>query len=592
MTEVVAEEMLEDAIYEMNKWHPRTPLYLVFSKQEPGEEGEVSGSSSAVAEVYNDLFGLDKIGISDEARNFHLKLSHGNEARGYAFGEKVKSEKYGKGYQRTIKDTLTDYGLERIGTGEYRLEPNFPEQALEYLENSAQLDISDTLDLKPLVLWYYWDDVEDAETIGDLWNRFCERFGTDEPPFDEMFTCTNLGQEIQKQQKSDYSIKGLVLPQEYGSGELDPDFWNRFRNALINELEDLDWEGPIPELAAKVTSGLMSDQSIFLLGPPGTGKTTIVNDAILPALREAYSGDGEPVYSDFTMTPESTQSDLLGFQGLDGDWVMGPVGDSILYEADGQEDQEADDEDEDEEEDTVSVDAEAIPHLLFLDEANRVNIENVLSPLQGPFDRMRQGKEPGLVTLGQQDYIMPRRVLRVFAGNSPAQDTGLKEQSRAFKRRISVMPMPDYLENVITDRRRFPALVRRRLDALSQQDDVSISQPATELRSSWEENEEPMESLRLVLEEVRDIPDVPVTIGLLEAILLRTATHYNMERSDPLDAALTQTLIGMMGGDADQIEDVVEVAEEQRLTQFKEAIESEVLDLYEGQMVHDLNPIL
>jgi hypothetical protein len=65
-----------------------------------------------------------------------------------------------------------------------------------------------------------------------------------------------------------------------------------------------------------------------------------------------------------------------------------------------------------------------------------------------------------------------------------------------------------------------------------------------------------------------------------------------MERSDPLDAALTQTLIGMMGGDADQIEDVVEVAEEQRLTQFKEAIESEVLDLYEGQMVHDLNPIL
>lgn len=592
MTEVIAEDMLEDALLEMNKWHPRTPLYLVFSNQEPGEEGEVSGSSSAVAEVYNDLFGLEKIGISDEARNFHLKLSHGTDARGYAFGERVKSEKYGKGYQRTIKDTLTDYGIERIGSGQYQLEPGFPEQALEYLRNSSQLDFGDTLDLKPLVLWYYWDDVDDAETVGDLWNRFCEEFGVDKPPFDEMFTCTDLDQDLSKQQKGDYSIKSLVLPQEYGGGQLDPDFWNRFRNALINELEDLDWEGPIPQLAAKVTSGLMSDQSVFLLGPPGTGKTTMVNDAIVPALREAYSGDGEPVYNSFTMTPESTQSDLLGFQGLDGGWVMGPVGDSVLYEADGEEEDEDKDDDQEEEEDAVSVDAESVPHLLFLDEANRVNIENVLSPLQGPFDRMRQGKEPGLVTLGQEEYIMPRRVLRVFAGNSPAEDTGLKEQSRAFKRRISVMPMPDYLENMITHRGRFPALVRRRLDYLSRQDDVSISQPATELRSSWDENEEQIESLRLVLDEVRDLPDAPVTIGLLEAILLRTATHYNMERSNPLDAALTQTLIGMMGGDADQIEDVVEIAEERRLTEFKVAIESEVLDLYEGQMIHDLSPIL
>lgn len=591
MTEVVAEDMLENAILEMNKWHPRTPLYLVFSKQEPGEEGEVSGSTNAVAEVFNDLFGLDKIGISDEARNFHLKLSHGNKARGYAFGKRLKNKKYGGGYQRTIKDTLDDHGLEWLSSGQYKMEPDFSDRALEYLKNDTQLELDDRLDLKPLVLWCYWDDVEDAETIGDLWNRFCDRFGTDKPPFDEIFTCTDLNQKIRKEQKGDYSIKSLVLPQEYGGDELDPDFWNRFRNALISELNNLDWEGNVSNLAAKVTSGLMSDQSIFLLGPPGTGKTTMVNDAIVPALREAYGGDGEPIYKDFTMTPESTQSDLLGFQGLDGDWLMGPVGDSILYDTDSQNDRENEQENEEEEE-TVTVDAASVPHLLFLDEANRVNIENVLSPLQGPFDRMRQGKEPGLVTLGQEDYIIPRRVLRVFAGNSPAEDTGLKEQSRAFKRRISVMPMPDYLENVITHRGRFPALVRSRLDYLSQQDDVSISQPATELRSSWEKNEEQIESLRLVLDQVRDLPDVPVTIGLLEAILLRTATHYNMERSNPLDAALTQTLIGMMGGEADQIEDVVEIAEERRLTEFKEAIESEVLDLYEGQMIHDLSPIL
>jgi hypothetical protein len=187
---------------------------------------------------------------------------------------------------------------------------------------------------------------------------------------------------------------------------------------------------------------------------------------------------------------------------------------------------------------------------------------------------------------------MPRRVLRIFAGNSPAEDIGLKEQSRAFKRRVSVIPMPDYLPNIIGDGRRFPALIKRRLRSLSEEDDVAISQPTTELLGAWESNEEDIESLNEVLEAVQELPNVPVTIGLLESILLRTATHYQMDRSNPVDAALTQTLIGMMSGDADQIEDVAEVAGQRQLSEFHDAIQTEILEVYEGRMVHDLNPIL
>lgn len=71
MKYVISPEAIRSAIIEINKWHPNTPLLLVFSQQKPGSKGEVSGGAQAVRNVYDNLFNLEnKGGVSNHD---HLK---------------------------------------------------------------------------------------------------------------------------------------------------------------------------------------------------------------------------------------------------------------------------------------------------------------------------------------------------------------------------------------------------------------------------------------------------------------------------------------------------------------------------------------
>lgn len=499
MARVVAEEAIRTAIREMHEWHPKTPLLLVFSKQRPGEGGTVSASTGAVRNVYNPLFNLNKIGVEDPSNKFYLHCCQ-NGKKDHC--ERRLTDAYGKGHQRTISDTLAkdSYFLDKLESSQYRLESDFQSKVFDYL------GIDERLDLKPLVLFHYWNDLRDQDTtIKDLWNRFSETFETREPPFDQIFDCTDLDEEIPTQNTDEeaYSIRRICLPQEFGAEHIDSSFWKTFRSELGDCLEDVDWQGEKSELISFITGGLMRDQSIFLLGPSGTGKTTLVRKAIVPALRRAYGVDNELRFEDFTITPETTQASLFGFQGLDGSWVAGPLTEKLLLpveSADGEE----------------SVDLN-VPVLVFFDEANRVDIEGLLSPIQSALDRLQQREDAGEITLGSDAFTLPKRVWRVYAGNSPATDLGRVNQSRPFKRRTSVVIPPDYARSVLGDSEEFKSVALSLLEKKSDVDDPEVREPALDLLGLWRDNPDRLEEIRNILIEINKLPRVSVTVGVVEA---------------------------------------------------------------------------
>ncbi len=70
MRGMVNRDCLVNAVRVVNKWHPNTPLVLVFSRQAPGLNGTVSGNVESVRNVYDALFNLELIGVQDDARKY------------------------------------------------------------------------------------------------------------------------------------------------------------------------------------------------------------------------------------------------------------------------------------------------------------------------------------------------------------------------------------------------------------------------------------------------------------------------------------------------------------------------------------------
>ena len=590
MADIVERDTIIDSIKKMNSWHPNLPLILVLSRQNPGPEGVVFGNVKAVRETYDILFNLDQIGIQDDARKYYLHFCHDAGAKEYPFALKKPTVNYGKTHQRIIKDTFSNPEgfLTRVAEGEYVLKKEFSRLVLKYLKFESAID------LRPLLLFHYWNSVDGAILIGDLWKRFCESFHVNKSPFEEIFTCSGLDEEIPLQaENTPVNMRSICLPHEYGTGACDADFWNRFRSLLEDRLRSLKWQGRIDSLASGITSALMQDQSVFLLGSPGTGKTTIVTSAILPALRAAYGTENELRFSEFPLTPASTTADLFGFQGLDGRWVKGPfVRDVMLAYAEQESSNTEGGEDELESSQEISSQADASPHLVFFDEANRVDIEALLSPIQASLDRMQARKPGGVVTLGSDEYVLPKRVWRIFAGNSPATDLGRKEQSRPFKRRMSVVLPPDPMSEILVDSARFRKSCIELLMHATEVADTEFSEPALALLGDLKTNHNRLEDLRLLFEALYKLPQVAVTVGLLESVLLRAASHKALKQDSPLDASLVQSLVGLISGDANLVAGVVDAATQQGFTRLATTIQRDIMQVQSDNGNFEIDPLL
>lgn len=591
MSRVIAREVLSDAIKALNKWHPNTPLLLVFSRQCPGPKGNVSGNLESVRNTYDNLFSLERIGIQDDARKYYLHFCHGlSGAKDYPYSIKKPTDNYGKTHQRIINDTFAgnkaNSFLARISEGKYVLKDNSEALMLGYL--GAQ----EPIDLLPLVLVHYWNAIDEAITIGDLWNKFCSTFGITKEPFDKVFTCSSLSDPISYSPEDEsVDMRLLCLPDLYGTGAYDSDFWNRFRSILEDKLRGLKWQGRLGPLVSGITSALMNDQAVFLVGAPGTGKTTIATRAILPALRAAYGSENELCFSEFPLTPASTSADLFGFQGLDGSWINGPFVEVVMHPY--ALDTEAEEQDaENNIVDNATRISEDVPHLVFFDEANRVDIEALLSPIQPALDRMQARTPGGVVTLGRSQYTLPSRLWRVFSGNSPSIDIGRKEQSRPFKRRISVVIPPDPMADLLVSSSRFRSACIELLQRAADVPDVEVSEPALAFLGDLVTNSTRLEDLRMVLDSVRQLPQVAITVGLLESILLRAAAHKALRQDGPLDASLNQSLIGLITGDYSLVEQIVAMANERGFPQFSSSIQHDLISLDGANGGFGIEPLL
>jgi MoxR-like ATPase len=587
MPKTLSLEALKSALTKINEWHANTPLLLVLSRQKPGNSGEVSGGAAAVREAYDDLFNLERIGIADTGRKYYLHLCHGG-AEDPPSALKKPTTNYGKTHQRIVKDTFGQKFLTRLSEGRYRLNPDFAAKAGEYLGLPGKLD------LKPLVLFYYWSSCEGAATIGDLWKRFATLYGLDKAPFKDLFTCSGTDEAIPfgpNDLTGSLEVKRLFLPSEYGVDGFGPDFWKRFRTSLQRHLKDIKWHGETDDLTASITAALMVDQALFLLGAPGTGKTTIVEQAVLPALREAHGSQNPVRFLKYPITQKTSETDLFGFQSLDGSWVAGPLTRELLVPYDSEAPRSPGDDDAEDDEAQGADPELKIPRLLFFDEANRIDIEALLAPIQSMLDKLQKRMEPSTVPLGQTEYTLPNRVWRIFAGNSPVSDLGRREQSRPLKRRMSVVVPPDPMATVIGSADSFRRLVLDRLELSSQSGDPEISQPTFALFSVYKDNPERVEDLRVVMEAVRELPRVAMTVGLVETVLLRTASLHALGREAPLDNALSMSLTGLLCGDTGKIESIRDIAQARGFPKFARDIQNHIL-ANQAEMALETDPVL
>jgi MoxR-like ATPase len=583
MEVVVAPETIRDAILEINAWHQNTPLILVFSRQRREPSEIVEGGNQAVGTTYNSLFSLNHVGIADDARKYYLHMCHGQEgATPYAI--RKPTDNYGKTHQRIIKDTFGQQFLDRESSGKYKLREDFAKLVKGYL------GVSDRIDLKPLVLYHFWNCIGDRATIGELWGAWCQEFGTDREPYAQIFFCSDLESPIPTVPASSFGpsrMKQLVLPDEYGTGTFNADFWRRFRSVLEQRIRALRWQGNANELTTNITSALMHDQSLFLLGDPGTGKTTIVLEAVVPALRQAYGIENEIGLSYHTLTPHTSTADLFGFQGLDGGWIEGPLVKELLvpYVANhGPADDQSDDEN------GVAGSLE-VPRVMFLDEANRIDVEGILSPMQAAFDRLQKRMEPPNVVLGKTEYAVPKRIWRIFAGNSPVADTGRREQSRPFKRRCAMVIPPDPMASVLEREDSFRRLCLDLLKKASSCDDPEVSEPALQLYGQYGENPGRLEQLRALLNSVRTLRRVAVTVGLTESILLRAAAINVLQPEGSLDAAACLSLGSLVSGDRAAIEGLLAVSEQAGFAAFASLLRNYVI-ASQADISMECDPIL
>ena len=352
---------------------------------------------------------------------------------------------WGSGYSRNGYEAM-------INRGELEKQPRTRSafRLTAAFRPAFELGLPPSFRFETLLVWLFaFREIPDAVTSwSELWDHFKVTFlsNNDFPlAYQGRFALQNpplpWPTDFLVERPTDLEYQRALIPSVVVE-VLDVEFWQRIRVALETEIQS-GYEGLSErerrELSRLVASGLSGTKRVFLLGDPGTGKSTLAR-----IVKRAFNQELEATRFfciEAEITDKSTESTLVGFTGLDGGWIPGSLtaeidGRSLLYAEAKLSD--------------ASVRNQV--NLIILDEANRKDIEVLLARLQNSLDSLstdpRDDSSKILIGRDGLRYVSPFTYV-VMTGNSPKDDEGRVEQSRPFKRRPSLIRVTNPLAKAI-----------------------------------------------------------------------------------------------------------------------------------------------
>ena len=211
--------------------------------------------------------------------------------------------------------------------------------------------------------------------------------------------------------------------------------------ALVDNYDGVS-DDEAASLARSLVASLAATKRVFLLGDPGTGKTKLAR-VVVEAFCEVL-GRGRVHDIEVAVTGRTTETSLMGFPGLGGEWVNGELTATVrgkrLFIPDAAL--------------GGGVPERSQVNVITLNEANRTDVEALVARLQKPMDSPSQdpADDDFLIQLGGAG---PHRVspwtYLLMTGNSPRDDAGRTEQSRPLQRRVGLLWIPNALRRHLVD---------------------------------------------------------------------------------------------------------------------------------------------